>query len=167
MSRRHDFYLGLGSNIEPEINLRRGIARLREFGEILAFSDVWESAAVGFPGPNFLNLCIRYEAAYDAQELKSNVLLPIESGLGRVRTGDKNAPRTLDIDILAVDGAPVSPERWDYPFVVVPLAELLPELPHPQGGRTLGQAARKARDETWIVRRPGTLKRLRSPETKT
>ncbi len=166
MSLRHDFYLGLGSNIEPEINLARGIARLRENGEILEFSDVWESAAVGFPGPNFLNLCIRYEAAPDTDELKRTVLLPIESGLGRVRTGDRNAPRTLDIDILAVDGVPFNPERWNYPFVVVPLAELMPEFPHPLSGEALEAVARGAQAETWIVRRLGALEKIKFPESR-
>ena len=47
MSPRHDFYLGLGSNIEPELNLAKGIAQLGKQGEILAYSNVWESAAVG------------------------------------------------------------------------------------------------------------------------
>lgn len=163
MPPRHDFYLGLGSNIEPEVNLAKGIARLRERGEILEFSDVWESAAVGSSGPNFLNLCIRYAAMQDEAQLKVDVLLPIEAGLGRVRNGDKNAPRTLDIDILAVDGKPIHPQRWDYPFVLVPLAELIPHFLHPLSGQTLTEAAVRAQAETWIVRRPGVLAKLSSP----
>ncbi len=163
MSPRHDFYLGLGSNIQPEINLAKGIARLREHGEILEFSDVWESAAVGSQGPNFLNLCIRYAATQGAEELKQQVLLHIETGLGRMRTGDKNAPRTLDIDILAIDGQPIHPERWDYPFVVVPLAELIPAFAHPVSGEQLQDASKRSQAETWIVRRPGVLAKLKSP----
>ncbi len=159
----HDFYLGLGSNIQPETNLAKGIARLRQHGKIVEFSDVWESAAVGSTGPNFLNLCIRYAAEQDETALKRDVLLPIEAGLGRLRNGDKNAPRTLDIDILALDGKPIHPERWDYPFVVVPLAELIPGFAHPLGGKTLAEAADRARAETWIVRRPGMLAKLSSP----
>ncbi len=163
MSARHDFYLGLGSNVEPETNLAKGIARLRKHGEILEFSDVWESAAVGSPGPNFLNLCIRYRARREAEDLKQQVLLPIEAGLGRLRTGDKNAPRTLDIDILSVDGEPIHPERWNYPFVVVPLAELIADFPHPATGLTLAEESRRAQADTWIVRKPGVLTRLKSP----
>lgn len=163
MSPRHDFYLGLGSNIEPETNLATGIARLREHGEILEFSDVWESAAVGSDGPNFLNLCIRFEATPGADELKERVLLPIETALGRIRTGDKNAPRTLDIDILAVDGRPIQPERWDYPFVVVPLAELIPNFIHPLKDETLKEASVRAQADTWIVRRPGILATIKAP----
>lgn len=162
MSRRHEFYLGLGSNIEPEDNLRLGIARLREHGEILAFSSVWESGAVGTSGPNFLNLCIQYVAEAEEAELKQKVLLPIEAALGRVRTGDPNAPRTLDIDILLADGKPINPARWAYPFVVVPLSELLANYLHPLNGVKLTEAAGAAQAKTWIVRRPGVLERLNS-----
>lgn len=165
MSPRHDFYLGLGSNIEPVANLARGIAHLNAYGKITAFSDVWESIAVGFPGPNFLNLCIRYEADPGAEKLKATVLLPIEAGLGRVRAGDKNAPRTLDIDILAMDGVPISPERWEYPFVVVPLSQLLPQFAHPLSGLPLADAAREAQATTWIARRPELLEQIRSTES--
>ena len=100
----------------------------------------------------------------DAEELKQQVLLAIETRLGRVRTGDQNAPRTIDIDILAVDGQPVHPERWDYPFVVVPLAELMPDFVHPLGGIPLAEAAARAQRETWIVQRPGVLATLKSPK---
>ncbi len=162
MSRRHEFYLGLGSNIEPDVNLKLGISRLRESGEILAFSSVWESGAVGSSGPNFLNLCIQYVAGVEEVELKQEVLLPIETALGRVRTGDKNAPRTLDIDILLADGRPINPARWAYPFVLVPLAELLPTYVHPMSGIALAEAARAAEAKTWIVRRAGVLERLKS-----
>ncbi len=162
MSRRHEFYLGLGSNIEPEINLRRGIARLREHGEIRAFSSVWESRAVGSSGPNFLNLCIQYEAGAEEAELKQKILLPIETALGRVRTGDPNAPRTLDIDILLADGKPINPGRWEYPFVAVPLAELLPDYLSPLSGLRLAEEASRAQAKTWIVKRPGVLERLNS-----
>lgn len=146
MSRQHEFYLGLGSNVEPEPNLAKAIGRLGEYGEILAYSSVWESQAVGSAGPNFLNLCIQFAAQQEEQDLKFQVLRPIETTLGRVRTGDKNAPRTIDIDILVVDGEPVNPQRWGQAFVVLPMAELLPNLVHPLSGETLAQAAAAAQN---------------------
>ncbi len=157
MSLTHEYYLGLGSNIEPRPNLRKAIDLLGERGEIREFSSVWESKAVGSAGPNFLNLCMRYEASTDEEDLKRLVLLPIETSLGRVRTTDKNAPRTIDIDILVADGRPVNPRRWTHAFVVVPLAELLPDFKHPLSGQSLGQAAAAAVAETWIVRRADIL----------
>ncbi len=165
MSPRHEFYLGLGSNIEPVPNLRKAIARLREKGEILAFSSVWESQAVGSAGPNFLNLCIRYAAGDDEEQLKRLVLIPIEASLGRVRTSDKNAPRTIDIDVLVADGHAVNPKRWAHAFVVLPLSELLPDFTHPLSGARLVDAAAAATANTWIVRRPEVLE-LGNPPTK-
>ncbi len=153
MSPTHDYYLGLGSNIEPRPNLLKAIDLLAERGEIREFSSVWETQAVGSPGPNFLNLCLRYESALEEEDLKRLVLLPIESSLGRVRTRDKNAPRTIDIDVLMADGRPVNPKRWAHAFVVVPLSELLPDFKHPLRGQSLAQAAAAATAETWIVRR--------------
>ncbi len=157
MSLPHEFYLGLGSNVEPRPNLSKAIVLLGEKGEILAFSSVWESRAVGSPGPNFLNLCMRYTASQNEEELKRLVLLPIEASLGRVRTSDKNAPRTIDIDILVADGRAVNPQRWVHAFVVLPLSELLPDFKHPLSGQRLAQAAAAAAGKTWIVRRPGIL----------
>jgi 2-amino-4-hydroxy-6-hydroxymethyldihydropteridine diphosphokinase len=166
MSLPHEFYLGLGSNVGPEPNLAKAIARLAEHGEIKAFSSVWESHAVGSAGPNFLNLCIQFAARENEEDLKQQVLRPIEMGLGRARTGDQNAPRTIDLDILLADGEPVNPKRWAHAFVLVPLAELLPNLAHPLSGESLIAAAAAAQAETWIIRRPAVLDLIKPP-TKT
>ncbi len=166
MSELHEFYLGLGSNIEPEANLRLAIGRLKEHGEILALSSVWESRAVGSEGPNFLNLCAHFAAEEREEGLKSSVLRPIEASMGRLRTGDKNAPRTIDIDILVVDGKAVNPNRWSNAFVIVPLAELLPDFEHPLDGKRMAQAATAAREQTWIVRRLGARELLAPPASR-
>jgi 2-amino-4-hydroxy-6-hydroxymethyldihydropteridine diphosphokinase len=158
MTPPHEFYLGLGSNIEPEVNLRQAIESLQGRGTIEAFSSVWESAPVGSDGPNFLNLCVRYMTDSDQSVLKSGVLNPIESRLGRTRSDNRNAPRTIDIDILMVDGASVNAERWSNAFVVVPMAELLPESMHPLEKKRLSIVAAEAQSATWIIRRPGLLK---------
>lgn len=166
MSRGHEFYLGLGSNIEPEANLAKAISRLGEHGEIKELSSVWESQAVGSTGPNFLNLCLQFIARNNEEDLKQQVLGPIETGLGRVRTGDRNAPRTIDLDILLADGVPVNPSRWAQAFVLVPLAELLPNFVHPLSGKRLVEAAGAAQAETWIIRRPAVLQMIK-PRAKT
>ena len=163
MSAPHEFYLGLGSNIEPEANLAKAISRLGEHGEVQRFSSVWESQAVGSTGPNFLNLCIQFTAKENEQELKRQVLGPIETGLGRVRTGDRNAPRTIDLDMLLADGVPVGPNRWAHAFVLVPLAELLPNFLHPLSGKPLAAAAAEAQAQTWIMRRPAVLQMIKPP----
>lgn len=154
MERTHSYYLSLGSNIEPEQNLKAAIQALRRFGTILEGSSTWESPAIGSDGPNFLNICIGFEAGMTAEELKAEVLDGIEKSLGRERTGDPNSPRTIDIDVIMVDGRAVDAPRWEHPYVLVPMAEILPESRHPITQERLIDAAEKAKASTWIHRRP-------------
>ena len=68
-------YVGLGSNIDPELNLHLGIRELRErYGE-LELSAVYRSEAVGFEGENFLNLVARFESEeYPVQSARKSSL---------------------------------------------------------------------------------------------
>jgi 2-amino-4-hydroxy-6-hydroxymethyldihydropteridine diphosphokinase len=117
-------------------------------------STVWESHAVGTEGPNFLNACVLLLCASTTAELKVEILHPIEAALGRVRSEDKNASRTIDLDIVMTDEKPVNLERWNFAFVVVPMAELVPNLLHPLTHEKLSLAAERMRAETWMLERP-------------
>ncbi|HEY5983763.1 MAG TPA: 2-amino-4-hydroxy-6-hydroxymethyldihydropteridine diphosphokinase [Anaerolineales bacterium] len=164
MGRTREFYLGLGSNIDPEQNIVEALRRLRAYGEVGAVSSVWESQAVGTNGPNFLNLCVEFRAPFDASGLKAVAIGAIESAMGRVRSADKNAPRNIDIDILMEDAAPVNVDRWKHPFVVLPMAELLPNFLHPLSHVPLSEAAVAAEATIWIRRRPDI--KLENPREK-
>ncbi len=157
MSKPHSVYLSLGSNIDPEANLPRAIEMLGRYGRVKEVSSVWESHAVGSNGPNFLNASVLLETDILPAELKDQLSRPIETALGRVRTADKNAPRPIDIDVMLVDGKAFNLDRWDSAFVLLPIAELLPDVPHPITGEPLRFAAERARSSTWIVQRPGLL----------
>jgi len=152
--KSHEAYLNLGSNIQPEAHLRKAIALLGNSGRVLAVSTVWESRAVGAQGPNFLNVCVRYMTNRSADELKTETIGRIEAELGRVRSADKNAARTIDIDIILFDGQPFRPEYWEAVFIVAPLAELLPDFTHPVTGESLSQAAQRLREKIWNAPRP-------------
>lgn len=141
-------YLGLGSNVDPEVHLRAGIAALRaEFGDV-ALSPVYRSAAVGFEGHDFLNLAARIETARSPAALKQ-WLAALEDEHGRRRDRPRFSDRTLDIDILLygdrVDARGESgvelPRRevLEYAHVLGPLADLAPELVHPVTGRTIAE----------------------------
>jgi len=130
---------------------------LRSHGRVEAVSDVWQSHAVGSNGPDFLNACTLFLSRWQPDELKEQVLRPIESKLGRVRTAEKNAPRTVDLDVLLCDGVPLNIELWAYAFVIVPLADLIPEFIHPVSGVALVSAAEQVQGRTWIVRREDVL----------
>ncbi len=158
MKKPHRFYLSIGSNIQPEINLPKTIVLLYEYGTIQIISNAWESHAVGGNGPNFLNACALFSTPVSPKELKYKIIRSIETTLGRVRSRDKNAPRTIDIDIIMVDDEPCSLENWKNPFVVLPMAELVPELKHPIEHQKLSVVAKRMSSQTWIKKRPEILK---------
>ena len=157
MEDLHKAYLNIGSNIEPERHLREAIRLLRERGQVKAISNVWQSHAYGSNGPDFLNACILFLTSLDDRDLKEQIIHPIEAELGRVRGPDKYAPRTIDIDIILFDEEPFGWEFWSNAFVVVPLADLLPDYHHPLNYERLAKVAAHMRRQTWIEARPGVL----------
>ena len=157
MENLHEAYLNIGSNIEPEKHLRESIRLLRERGQVAAVSNVLQSHAFGSDGPDFLNACVLIITPLEASELKEKIIRPIEAELGRVRGPDKNATRTIDIDIILFDEEPFVGEFWSNAFVVVPLADLLPDFHHPFNYERLVHVAAHMRRQTWIVARPDVL----------
>lgn len=163
----HRVYLSIGSNIQPEINLPKAIDLLGGFGTIQAISSAWESHAIGpASGPDFLNACVLLTTSLPRADLKEKLVRPIETMLGRQRTSDKNAPRTIDIDLILIDDEPVNLEKWNYPFVVVPLAELAPDIIHPSAHEKIIRVAEQMRSETWIIKRPEILKTTKENPTR-
>jgi 2-amino-4-hydroxy-6-hydroxymethyldihydropteridine diphosphokinase len=154
MTKHHIYYLNIGSNIEPDINLPKTINLLAKHGEVKAISNAWESRSIGANGPNFLNACIIFYTPLSLKEFKEKVIKYIETSLGRQRSNDKSAPRTIDIDIIMADNEPLNLERWNNPFVVIPMAELMPKLIHPTKHQELTLVADRMRSQTWIVKRP-------------
>jgi len=157
MEDLHEAYLNIGSNIEPEKHLRESIRLLRDYGEVKSVSSAWQSHAFGSDGPDFLNACLQFMTPLDDHDLKEQVIRPIEAELGRVRGPDKYAPRTIDIDIILFDDEPFSGEFWSNAFVVVPLADLLPDFHHPFNYERLSRVAAHMRRQTWIEKRPDVL----------
>jgi len=150
-------FLGLGSNIQPELNFPKAIALLRQVLDIEAFSSVWETPDVGSPGPDFLNAALQARTSLAAEDLRANVLKPIEERLGRVRTADPNAPRTIDIDLLIYDGIPVEDGIWEHAHLCLPLSELIPSFSHPTHGETLSEAAQRLAGSISLKKRNGLV----------
>ncbi|HEY9152370.1 MAG TPA: 2-amino-4-hydroxy-6-hydroxymethyldihydropteridine diphosphokinase [Anaerolineales bacterium] len=153
MSDLHHAYLSLGSNIKAEIHLPKAIQMLKEYGEVNAVSSIWQNHAVGSNGPDFLNACVLFLSDLQPRDLKEQIIRPIEASLGRVRYADKNAPRTIDLDIVLFDKTPLNIEFWNYAFVIVPLAELIPDFVHPVSGEKLRKVAEQLQSQVWIVPR--------------
>lgn len=155
--------LVLGSNIEPRRNLERAMARLAEELEVEAVSSVWESEPHGAPGtPRFLNAAVRISCSLGPLALRS-LLRGIEAELGRRRVDDRNAPRTIDLDI-AVYGRRViddrrtglripDPQIPQRAYLAVPLAEVGPELVLPGSGERLADIAERLACDAESLRR--------------
>lgn len=139
-------YVGLGSNINPEDNLRLGVQALRRrYGDV-EVSRVYQNAAVGFDGDDFLNLVASFESDEEPAAI-ARYIEQIHDEAGRERGDERFAARALDIDLLMVgdlvlDDPPLQLPRSDvleYSFVLRPLAEMAPDLVHPVTGRTMAR----------------------------
>lgn len=144
----------LGSNIDPELNIQRALRKLEQIFPVEGVSAVWETPAVGSDGPNFLNAAVVIYTSLDPRSLKEQLLRPLEARLGRVRTADKFAPRTLDIDIVAWNAVILDHNVWRQAHLAVPVAELLPCYWSDETGEYLEQVARRLSTMTPIRARP-------------
>ena len=165
MTEFHRAYLSLGSNIQPATNLVKAIERLRSHGKIEKISNAWESESVGAEGPNFLNACVLLVTPLEQRNLKELALLPIEVELGRIRSTDRFAPRTIDIDIVIFDDQSCDDKYWEQAFVVVPLAEIHPEFQIPLTKENIAATATRLRPQIWMETRPEVLSQFNGSGT--
>ena len=137
-------FVGIGSNIDRENNVRHGVNELREeFGD-LQLSSVYETEAVGFSGEPFFNLVAGFATDRDIAEV-ARILRDIEDRHGRIRGDKRYSSRTLDIDLLLYGDSIISTDTFHVPrdeilryaFVLQPLAEIAPELCHPEIGKSM------------------------------
>ncbi len=132
-------FLLAGTNLgDRKANLEFALDSLSKGGSVRNKSDFYETEPVGFlDQPWFLNQAIELETTLAPAELLT-ICQDIESSCGRVRTF-RNAPRTLDLDILLYGDIVVQEEDLIIPhprmaerrFVLVPLAQIAPEFVHP------------------------------------
>jgi 2-amino-4-hydroxy-6-hydroxymethyldihydropteridine diphosphokinase len=151
---QHRICLCLGSNINPADNIHRAVMLLREHGWDFAYSSCYETQAVGSSGANFFNMAACLYTHLKPAAFKQQVIARIEKQLGRVRTADKNAPRTIDLDIIVYDNLVQDPQLWQQVYLALPISELIPELVHPESGETLPQVAQRLREKTPAALRP-------------
>ena len=137
-------YVGIGSNIDAQAMVTAGVRALKQEFDPLECSPVYRAAAVGFDGDPFFNLVCRFHTDSDVATV-DHCLHAIEDQHGRRRDGPKFSSRTLDIDLLLYDDLCLQQngltlprnEILRYAFVLQPLADLAPELIHPQTGTSM------------------------------
>jgi 2-amino-4-hydroxy-6-hydroxymethyldihydropteridine diphosphokinase len=126
-------FIAVGSNVDAERNVADALELLGRHLRIVAVSRFYRTPALGAAGrPDFLNGVVEIETELKPAELKRQVLLEVEDALGRERRDDRNAPRTIDLDLvlygdLVSDEAGIvlpAPEILERAFVALPLLEL-------------------------------------------
>lgn len=134
--------VGFGANLGDRlVTMRAAVSALFRVARVEGTSSVYATAPVGGPPqPGYLNAAAR--VAYEGSpEALLDELLAIEASLGRTR-GEKDAPRTIDLDILWIDGVTVDTPRLVVPhprlreraFALIPLLELVPDARDPRTG---------------------------------
>lgn len=139
-------FVGIGSNINREHNIRSGVQALYQAFGLLRLSSVYDSEAVGFSGDAFYNLVARFETELGVQAVADR-LRAIEDGHQRRRHGSRFSSRTLDIDMLLYDDCILDSPGLRLPreeilhsaFVLAPLAEIAPDLRHPLCHKTYAE----------------------------
>lgn len=130
-------FVSIGSNIEPEKNVYRAIKKLGGRLRILGISTVYLTKPLGTgAGPKFYNCVIKVDTKLSPYDLKFKILRRIERDLGRVRSRNKFAPRTIDLDLIMYATVRTKqarmvlpdPEIKKRPFLAIPLYELDHEL---------------------------------------
>jgi len=135
-------FIGVGSNIDPEINIPHALDLLRQSVRITGISTFYRTPALGREDqPPFYNGVVAVDTELPPCELKFAELRRIEERLGRWRGADRYAPRTIDLDLILYDDLVIEDEDLILPdpeiaqraFLAVPLCELAPALVLPDG----------------------------------
>ena len=162
----HVVYLGLGSNIgDRDANLAAAIRAIEEVVTVERVSAVYDTAPMHVTDqPRFHNLVCQATTALAPPALL-HAAKAIERHLGRA-DGPRYGPRVIDIDVLLYDQLVLQTDELTVPhprlaeraFVLAPLAEIAPELPHPVLGETMSLLLSHLAESD--VRRIGPLPQL-------
>lgn len=146
-------FVAVGSNIRPEENVHRAIRTMGSWLGPLRASTFYVTKPVGTRRqPAFYNGVVEGWTDVPPLRLKWQVLRSIEARLGRARTNDRGAPRTIDLDLLLYGDLVSSasalvlpdPDIPHRPFLALPLHELAPDLVLPGSGLRLEEVAARA-----------------------
>jgi len=153
-------YFSLGSNLgNKQENLQKAIYLIaKKIGLVTKISSIYKTAPWGFESEGFYNICIEVATGLNPENLLKNIH-EIELQLGRIRSSDKEyKARNIDIDVLLFDNEIIFSKELIVPhkdmlnrkFVLVPLAEIAPNLIHPIEKQRIQICLNNCNDESEI-----------------
>jgi 2-amino-4-hydroxy-6-hydroxymethyldihydropteridine diphosphokinase len=147
---KRKLFITLGSNIDPHKNIVLAFNHLKEIFGQFKISKIYKSKAIHgaepkSTQPDYINAAILTKSSLDPLDIKFNILRKIEEKLGRVRSNDKYAPRTIDLDIalygsFVIDENEIKlpdPQIAKFAHLIYPLCDLDPKFIHPTKGINL------------------------------
>jgi 2-amino-4-hydroxy-6-hydroxymethyldihydropteridine diphosphokinase len=161
----HRAFIGVGSNLgDRRENIAEAIARTSELADtrIVRKSSLYESEPHGNAKTWFVNAVVEVETEFTAAELLKK-LKSIEEAMGRKRVkGKRWGSRIIDLDVLFFDSEVVRTKTLKVPhpeiakrkFVLLPLAEVAPQLQHPELGQTVSQILATTKDQKRVALMP-------------
>lgn len=163
---KNRIYLSVASNIEPEANIFQAMVNLTQNCQIIALSRCFVTDAIPAPDqpptkdlPYYINCVALLETHHEAEPFKFEVLRPLETQLGRIRTADKYAPRPIDLDILLFNNAVTEQENLTIPdpdikkrwFLAQGILDITPEIRWPKTEEYLQAIAQPALDKFYAT----------------
>ena len=139
-------FIGVGSNIEPELNITDALARLSKHVNITGISSFYKTAPLLRENQDdYLNGVWQISTSMPPRELKFGVLRAVENELHCKRESDEYAPRTIDLDLLLYGDVVIQEDDITIPdpdickrsFLAFPLSELSPNLVMPDTKKPL------------------------------
>ena len=122
---KHECITGIGSNIEPEMNIDAALFILRQEQELIAVSSMFKTSPIGISDqPDFLNGAAKVVTSMEITEFQS-YLKNLEDRLKRDRTVPKFGPRTIDLDIIIWDGKIIDLDYFSRDFLKSAVDEII------------------------------------------
>lgn len=153
--------ISLGSNADPLTNMRRAVSELNIIGPVRGISTVYESAAIGHAGDNYLNAIIRVDTCLPAGEIH-RILKAIEVTMGRTADSKEAGRIPIDLDLCMLGSQVIRANDVSIPdqdiltreYLARGCAELMPDAVYPETGTPLSSIAQQLAGSMQLHARP-------------